>query len=767
MTWLSLGYILSFIGKLFHLPCAQRADYIYPLTPHNPSITITSPKKDRVYVDGIMNNLDRHILLYNEDLSVINRHSRAIDSFFLSLNQDILYGFNFLVNFVAVIELPRHIDLDNPEFAKAYELLQNTDANIFLTGKAGTGKSTFLRYICKSLNKKHVVLAPTGVAAVNVGGTTIHSFFQMPLRPVPPNDPDYSVNALKKTGKLSRQKRKLISELDLIIIDEVSMVRPDMIDFIDRTLRAVRGKRGVPFGGVQLLLVGDIFQLEPVVTPDTKAILANYYPDFFFFNALAYQSANLVAIELKKIYRQTDSRFINMLDRIRVNQVTSEDFSTLNSRVGSDSGKKDNDLGITLATRRDVVAMINKEKMDELPSEEVVFEGKIEDDFPEKILPTDLNLVLKKDAQVMMIRNDKERKWVNGTLGRVLDLSTKGIKVLLESGSTVNVEKETWENINYEYDEAEKKVKERVLGTFTQYPLKAAWALTIHKSQGLTFNNVTIDMTGGAFSAGQTYVALSRCRTLEGLTFVNPLRKYDVIVSEGASQFSKRYNDEAAMDKVLTDAKAKVLTRESLRKFNAGEFEGAVEDAWQLNLLTGAFGRKSVRRFVSRLFSELSRLRKLVTAKDNTIKRLSNEFVKIGDMCLDHHDDLENALKYFRKALDLDGNNDEAAYKTAVCYSEKGNLKKSKKILDKLIDDGSKMMFEALMLKGFINERGNDLANALLNYLNAAKLHQKDDTPIRKIVEIYEKFGMDDMADTYRQYLDENFYDMDSKSKQI
>lgn len=656
-----------------------------------------------------------------------------------------------------MIELPRHIDLDNPEFAKAFELLQNTDANVFLTGKAGTGKSTFLRYICKNLNKKHVVLAPTGVAAVNVGGATIHSFFQMPLRPVPPNDLDYSINAIKKSGRLSKQKRKLISELDLIIIDEVSMVRPDMIDFIDRTLRAVRGKRGVPFGGVQLLLVGDIFQLEPVVTPDMKAILANYYPDFFFFNAQAYKSANLVSIELKKIYRQTDSKFINLLDRIRVNEMTVDDLTSLNARVGTDSAKGENALGITLATRRDVAAIINKEKMDQLPSEEIVFEGEINDDFPEKILPTDLNLVLKKDAQVMMIRNDKDRRWVNGTLAKVVDISPKGIKVQLENGSTVNVDKETWENIGYEYDEAEKKVKENVLGTFTQYPLKAAWALTIHKSQGLTFNNVTIDMSGGAFSAGQTYVALSRCRTLEGICFVNPIRKYDVIVSEGAARFSKNYNDAAAVEKVLTDARAKVLTTESLRKFHAGEFEGAVEDAWQLNLLTGAFGRKSVRRFISRLFNELKRLRKLVAAKDSTIKRLSNEFVKIGDMCLDRHGNLENAIKYFNKALELDANNDVAAYKTAVCYSEKGNLKKSKKILDRLIDDGSKMSFEALMLKGFINERGNDLANALLNYLNAAKLRQKDNTPIRKIVEIYEKFGRYDMADSYRQYLDENF----------
>ncbi len=661
-----------------------------------------------------------------------------------------------MINFVAMIELPQHIDLDNPEFAKAYELLQHTNANVFLTGKAGTGKSTFLRYICNNLNKKHVVLAPTGVAAVNVGGSTIHSFFQMPLRPVPPDDVDYSINAIKKSGKLSRLKRKLISELDLIIIDEVSMVRPDMIDFIDRTLRAIRGKRGVPFGGAQLLLVGDIFQLEPVVTADTKAILANYYPDFFFFNAHAYQSANLVSIELKKIYRQTDSQFINMLDRIRMNEMTAEDLSSLNARVGLGNAHNDGELGITLATRRDIAAMINKEKMDELPSKEFVLEGEINDDFPERILPTDLNLVLKKDAQVMLIRNDKEKRWVNGTLARVVDISQKGIRVELENGKVVNVDKETWENISYEYDEAEKKVKEKVLGTFTQYPLKAAWALTIHKSQGLTFNNVTIDMSGGAFSAGQTYVALSRCRTLDGICFVNPLRKYDVIVSHGAAQFSKNFNDAAAVEKVLTDAKAKILTQKALNEFHSGDFSQAVEDSWQLHLLTGALGRKSVRRFISKLFGELKSLRKSVAAKDNTIKGLSKEFVNMGDKCLDGYHDPDEALKYFKKALDLDVSNDEAAYKIAVCHSERGELIKGKKILDRLISNGSKMLYEALMLKGFINERENDMSNSLLNYLQAAKLRPEDNTPIRRVVEVYDKFGMEEEADSYRRYLNDN-----------
>lgn len=664
-----------------------------------------------------------------------------------------------MINFVAVIELPQHIDLDNPEFAKAYEILQHTDANVFLTGKAGTGKSTFLRYICRHLHKKYVVLAPTGVAAVNVGGVTIHSFFQMPLRPVPPDDRDYSYGAIRKSGRLSKNKRKLISELELIVIDEVSMVRPDMIDFIDRTLRAVRGKRGVPFGGVQLLLVGDIFQLEPVVTPDTKAILANYYPNFFFFNALAYQSANLVSIELKKIYRQTDSGFINLLDRIRVNDVTADDLHILNRRVGAAQNISDTDkeLGITLATRRDVAAMINKEKLDEIPSKEIVFEGEIKDDFPKKILPTDLNLVLKKDAQVMMIRNDKDRRWVNGTLARVVELTEKEIKIQLEDGSIEKVEKETWENISYEYDEEEKKVKENVLGTFTQYPLRAAWALTIHKSQGLTFNNVTIDMTGGAFTAGQTYVALSRCRSLEGLSFVNPLRKYDVIVSQGAAQFSKNFNDLAAVEKVLIDAKVKELSRSSLREFKAGKYSEAIEQAWEIHSLSGIFAKMSVRRFLSRLLSEIKRLRKALEDKDKILLALSKEFMEMGDICLEEGKNPEAALKNFNKAFELDGTNDEAAYKCAVCYSEMGDLKKSKKIVDRLIKADSKMKYESLMLKGFINERENNMSSAILNFLAASDIRPGEEEPIVRVIQVYEKFGMDDLADEYREFLEDNF----------
>ena len=343
-------------------------------------------------------------------------------------------------------DIPHTIDLDNEEFQQMYKLLTTTNANVFLTGKAGSGKSTFLRYICNNIKKKYVVLAPTGVAAVNVGGVTIHSFFQMPLRPVPPDDDDYSIMALKKSRRYSKNKIKLIRELELIIIDEVSMVRPDMIDFIDRVLRAITGRRGKPFGGVQLLLVGDIFQLEPVVTNESRQILSKYYQDYFFFNARAYDSANLVSVELKKIYRQTDRKFISMLDRLRLSQTTKEDLAILNSRIMSTASDDGGDFGITLTTRRDVASSINYDKMAALSGEEYIFKGEIKDEFPEKILPTDLELVLKKGAQVMLIRNDRDHRWVNGTIAMVKDISEDKIQVELENHRVETVEKEEWQN---------------------------------------------------------------------------------------------------------------------------------------------------------------------------------------------------------------------------------------------------------------------------------------------------------------------------------
>lgn len=647
------------------------------------------------------------------------------------------------------------IDLDNPEFLQAYELLKNTNANIFLTGRAGTGKSTFLNYICRNINKNHVILAPTGVAAVNVGGVTIHSFFQMPLRPVPPDDPEYSILSLKRTSKLSRRKIKLIQKLELIVIDEVSMVRPDMIDFIDRTLRAVTGKRKSPFGGIQILLVGDIFQLEPVVTNESKPILAKYYPGFFFFNARVYSSVNLIAIELKKIYRQSDKDFINLLDRVRIDSVTTDDIQLLNSKTGTYSGNSDSDsFGITLTSRRDSAAKINKDKMEELPGDEFIFKGEIKNDFPEKILPTDLILVLKKDAQVMLIRNDKSKRWVNGTLAKICDISNKRITVELEDGKQFNVDKEEWQNINYIFDDKEKKVKEEIIGTFTQYPLKAAWALTIHKSQGLTFNNVTIDMSGGAFSAGQTYVALSRCRTLDGLRFINPLNRADIIVSSGAAEYSKNFNNHHAIERELTISKANNLSRLALAYFNKGDFKNTVEALWEANILTGLLAKPGVRKLITKSLDIINQLKNELKVKNKLLMELSQEFTNMGNMMCDK--DNEEAYRHFAKAYKLDPSNKDARLGMARSLFATGQIKNASKILDELIYGKDKYAFTARILKGEASIELKDYSTAAIHFHAALKMEPDNIEPVKKIISVYETAGLDELADQYREFLDKH-----------
>lgn len=371
-----------------------------------------------------------------------------------------------------MIDLPKDIDLANPEFLKVWNLLSHTSTSIFLTGKAGTGKSTFLRYICENTKKNYVVLAPTGIAAVNVGGMTIHSFFKIPLRPLPPDDPDYLLPRILRTIKFPRSKIKLIRKTELLIIDEISMVRADIMDFIDRVLRAI-GDRRLPFGGKQLLLVGDIFQLEPVVTADVRNILSRYYSNFFFFNALAYRQIPLVSIELKKIYRQKDDAFIGLLDRIRMNRVTPYDLQILNSRTASyDSLDKDEtDFRITLATRRDLVDSINERCLEHNPNEEHIFHGIIEGEFPEKSLPTDLHLRLKKGVQVIMLRNDPSSRWVNGTLAIIDDIRENAIVIVLENGDKHTIDRDVWENVRYSFNEKEKRVVEEVIGRFFQFPV--------------------------------------------------------------------------------------------------------------------------------------------------------------------------------------------------------------------------------------------------------------------------------------------------------
>lgn len=649
-----------------------------------------------------------------------------------------------------------NLDLDNPEFQQAFQLLKETSANVFLTGKAGTGKSTFLKYLCSHIRKNYVVLAPTGVAAINVGGVTLHSFFQIPLRPVPPDDPEYSVSAFRKRQKISKKRGKLIEKLDLIIIDEISMVRADIIDYIDRLLRGVRNKSTVPFGGVQLLLVGDVFQLEPVATYDSRSILNRYYTNFFFFNAMAYNKVSLISIELKKMYRQTDKVFISLLDRVRVNEMTESDLALLNSKIKDLPGTADasrSEFGIILATRRDTASTINDARMEALQGEERVYTGLIEDEFPEKSLPTDMELTLKIGAQVMTIRNDKERRWANGTLGQVVEMNTNEIKVKLEDGNTVSIEPEVWENISYAYDEEEKKVKEKVLGRFTQFPLKAAWALTIHKSQGLTFSNVTIDMGGGAFTAGQTYVALSRCRSLEGLTFVNPLRRYDVIVNNAVTDFSKGFNDSQKIRTAIEEAESERLSLEARKQFRSGNFKDAVEKMWEAHCLTGLLGNKVIRRFIARLGKEMRTLRDAIGDKQKRLEDISDSLCNAGNKALKDKKMMKAALQFFEESIRANPNNMDAYWGLVNAYKRAGDIENVKQNLDVIISRKGRYYVEANILKGEYAERDDDFDSAAICYEYAARFDKTNKKPLKKLVSLYKKADLPEVAAYWEEWL--------------
>lgn len=427
----------------------------------------------------------------------------------------------------------------NSELRHAWDFVEHTGISIFLTGKAGTGKTTFLRTLKEKSSKRSIIVAPTGVAAINAGGMTIHSFFQLPLSPFVPE-----VN-FKNRFDYSKEKRKIIRTLDLLIIDEISMVRSDVLDAIDSVLRRFR-EHEKPFGGVQLLMIGDLQQLTPVVTPEDEVILQRYYDTSYFFGSKALRSISYVTIELTHVYRQQDEEFITLLNNIREGQVRETDLKRLNERFNPNFEPEVGSDYIRLTTHNKMAESYNEVQLHNLPSKACTFIAEADGNFPEYNYPADFKLTLKRGAQVMFIRNDNNGRYYNGRIGHVTHIDNEKILVLCPGDDKeIEVQQETWENTKYSLNEKTKQIEAEVQGTFKQYPLRLAWAITIHKSQGLTFEHAIIDAQS-SFAAGQVYVALSRCKTLEGLILASPISSSAIINDSQVTNYISHQTEEAA-----------------------------------------------------------------------------------------------------------------------------------------------------------------------------------------------------------------------------
>ncbi len=450
--------------------------------------------------------------------------------------------------------------MQNPELKLAFDFVQYTNRNIFLTGKAGTGKTTFLHKLKETSHKRMVVVAPTGVAAINAGGVTIHSFFQMPFGPILPGRLESSEKSIIQ--KFNKKKINIIRSLDLLVIDEISMVRADLLDGIDTVLRRYKNKT-LPFGGVQMLMIGDLQQLAPIAKDNEWNLLKEHYDTIFFFSSKAYTQSNAISIELKLIYRQQDNNFIKILNEIRDDKLSVESFQELNKRYIPGFSPEKEDGYITLTTHNASANRINDEQLKKIKTKIHTFEAEVNGHFPEYSFPTDQHLKLKVGAQVMFIKNDisPEKLYFNGKIGTIVNIEDHLIYVKSkDEDNQIEVGQVMWDNVKYTINETSKEIEEEVAGSFIQYPLRLAWAITIHKSQGLTFEKAVIDAQA-AFAHGQTYVALSRCKTLEGLILSSQISSNGIICDSTVGNFNREVEENQPDEKTLNTLKAKISTR--------------------------------------------------------------------------------------------------------------------------------------------------------------------------------------------------------------
>ncbi len=426
-------------------------------------------------------------------------------------------------SYISPISLPHDFE-ESQEFRQGYEIVENTSKSLFASGVAGSGKSTWLTYLRQNTRKRLVVLTPTGIAAINVQGQTIHSFFKFPHSLIQKDD----VRRLSTNG--------LLEKLELLVIDEVSMVRPDLLDAVDYSLRLNRNCFDLPFGGVQVLLIGDLYQLPPVLDRDLAEHYSELYETRYFFSAKVFEEAEFHSFTLTKNFRQRDKIFMSLLNKIRNDSANDADLNLLNTRVDPKLAEDWKD-SIRLVPTNAAADAVNHARLSKLPGEEYLYQASIKGEYDRRSYPADEYLRLKVQAQVLMIKNDPSGRWVNGSVGQITDLSSDGIKVRIDHGE-FDVHPVKWDKIAYRHDRVSGGITHDVIGTFEQFPVKLAWAITVHKSQGLTLNKVVVDLDRGAFDHGQTYVALSRCRSLEGLLLKRPVRHSDVIFDQRIHRIS-------------------------------------------------------------------------------------------------------------------------------------------------------------------------------------------------------------------------------------
>ena len=528
----------------------------------------------------------------------------------------------------------------NRELQLAYNYIQETGTSIFLTGKAGTGKTTFLKNIRDNIAKRMIVLAPTGVAAINAAGVTIHSFFQLPFCPFIPglNYKDYSTEL-----KFNREKIKIIKSIDLIVIDEISMVRPDVLDAMDNALKKYRDKNK-PFGGIQLLMIGDLQQLSPVIKDEDWDILKNYYDTPFFFSSIALKQINYVCIELIEIFRQTDKTFIDILGKIRDKQLDDNIINTLNERYIPDFTPDDNEGYITLTTHNATAKEINEIKMNCIDEEEYIFNAEIEGDFPEYSYPTEQQLILKKGCQVMFVKNDscQDKRYFNGKIGIVCDISDNSVTVQCNNDDNYKITVETaeWKNVKYAVDNKTKEIVEEEIGSFKQLPLKLAWAITIHKSQGLTFDKVIIDAQA-AFAHGQVYVAFSRCKTLQGIVLRSKINKHIVFKDINVDNFTETMHNNQPDESTLINDRSMYFVKLLSEQFDFTNLFTYFKTIY--NILNASYSKsypELVKRYATAIISF-----------ENDINSVSKKFISIIDYYVQDetkiHERVKKGAAYF------------------------------------------------------------------------------------------------------------------------